>query len=55
MNANDKDILNQDKWKGENLLGKALMKVRDIIKKEQKKIIFQMFHSANKKKSIITE
>ena len=34
MNANDKDILNQDKWKGENLLGKALMKVRDIIKKE---------------------
>jgi ribA/ribD-fused uncharacterized protein len=34
MDANDKDILNQDKWKGENLLGKALMKVRDIIKKE---------------------
>ena len=33
MDENNKDILNPSKWKGENLLGKALMKVRDYIKK----------------------
>ena len=42
----DKEILNPEKWKGENLLGKALMKVRDIIKKEKfPKVIIMMVSS----------
>ena len=46
MEENDKDILNPDKWKGQNLLGKALMKVREIIKKEKfPKVIIMMVSS----------
>ena len=46
MDENDKDILDPSKWKGENLLGKALMKVREIIKKENlPKIIIMMVSS----------
>ena len=33
MYANDRNILREDKWKGENLLGKALMKVREKLSK----------------------
>lgn len=36
MRANDPDVLNEGKWKGENLLGKCLMSVRGILKKEEK-------------------
>ena len=46
MAQDDKDIYNQDKWKGENLLGKALMKVREIIKKEKfPKVLIMMVSS----------
>ena len=46
MDENDKDILNPEKWKGQNLLGKALMKVREIIKKEKfPKVIIMMVSS----------
>ena len=46
MAEDDKEILNPEKWKGENLLGKALMKVRDIIKKEKfPKVIIMMVSS----------
>ena len=31
MNENDKNISNPNKWKGENLLGFALMEVRDLL------------------------
>ena len=46
MAQDDKDIYNSDKWKGENLLGKALMKVREIIKKEKfPKVLIMMVSS----------
>ena len=46
MDENDKDILNPTKWKGENLLGKALMKTRDCLKKQfLPKIIIMMVSS----------
>ena len=46
MAQDDKDIYNPDKWKGENLLGKALMKVREIIKKEKfPKVLIMMVSS----------
>lgn len=46
MDENDKDILDESKWKGENLLGKALMKARDILKKEKyPKVIIMMVSS----------
>ena len=46
MDENHKDILDPTKWKGENLLGKALMKARDYIRKEKyPKIIIMMVSS----------
>ncbi len=33
IGQDDKDAYNIDKWKGENLLGKALMKVREELRK----------------------
>ena len=33
MRVKDKDICDMNKWKGENLLGKALMKVREALKR----------------------
>lgn len=38
MHASDPDILDESKWKGENLLGKALMEVRDRLRKEYNEI-----------------
>lgn len=35
MSENDPDATNPSKWRGENLLGKALMKVRDTINNEK--------------------
>jgi ribA/ribD-fused uncharacterized protein len=32
--ASDTDILDETKWKGENLLGKVLTEVREIIKSD---------------------
>ena len=46
MNEDDKDILEELKWKGENLFGKAIMKVRELIKKEKfPKVIIMMVSS----------
>ena len=46
MSEDDKDILDESKWKGENLLGKALMKTRTCIKKEKlPKVIIMMVSS----------
>jgi ribA/ribD-fused uncharacterized protein len=36
MSAFDPDITDQDKWKGTNWLGEAIMKVRDTLRKEGK-------------------
>ena len=38
MHANDPDILDESKWKGTNLLGKALMEVRKRIRSAETKI-----------------
>jgi ribA/ribD-fused uncharacterized protein len=35
MDKDDKDILNPTNWRGENLLGFAIMEVRDILKANQ--------------------
>ena len=47
MSEKDKDILDESKWKGTNLLGKALMKVREMLNEEKKmpKIICMMITS----------
>ena len=46
MSEDDKDILDESKWKGQNLLGKAIMKAREFIKKENfPKIIIMMVSS----------
>ena len=46
MSENDKDILDESKWKGENLLGKAIMKAREFLKKENlPKVIIMMVSS----------
>ena len=34
MSEDDKDILDEKKWKGQNLMGKAIMKAREFIKKQ---------------------
>jgi ribA/ribD-fused uncharacterized protein len=34
MGADHKDILDESKWNGENLLGKVLMEVRDLIRED---------------------
>ena len=46
LSEDDKDILDESKWKGENLLGKALMKAREYIKKQNlPKVIIMMVSS----------
>ena len=46
MKEDDKDILDESKWKGENLMGKAIMKAREFIKKEYfPKVIIMMVSS----------
>lgn len=42
MSEDNKDILNPDNWKGENLLGFALMEVRDEIKRVWKNVALCM-------------
>ena len=34
MSEDDNDILDEKKWKGQNLMGKAIMKAREFIKKQ---------------------
>ena len=46
MSEDDKDILDENKWKGQNLMGKAIMKAREFIKKQNlPKVIIMMVSS----------